>query len=83
MKWMSVATVRLNGLLNADAGVKNTCTVYFRGKRMKLKEVLSKIAWHVPEKAVAFFAINGVKAVEDSWVMNGDVIDIFPVVAGG
>jgi molybdopterin converting factor small subunit len=36
----------------------------------------------VPEKAAAFYAINGTKTVIDSLVKDGDAIDIFPPVAG-
>ena len=80
---MSAAFVRLNGLLTADANIKNTCTVSFRGKKIKLKAVLSRMVWPIPEEAVAFLAINGLKAGEDSFVTNGDIIDVFPVVSGG
>jgi molybdopterin converting factor small subunit len=78
---MPVATVRLNGLL--ARGINSTYPISFGGKRVKLKTVLSKMTADVPEKAVAFFAINGTKAAKDNWVNDGDIIDIFPVVAGG
>ena len=70
-------------MLSSDSNKKNTYPVSFKGKRMTLRVVLSKMALHVPEKAVGFLAINGVKAAKDSWVIDGDIIDIFPVVAGG
>jgi molybdopterin converting factor small subunit len=80
---MAVATVRLNGSLSSYSNRKNTLPVSFQGERVKLRKILSQMALHIPEKAVAFLAINGVKAAEGSWVKDGDVIDIFPVVAGG
>ena len=80
---MSVATVRLNGLFSSDSIINNTYPVLFREKKIKLRVALSKMTLHIPEKSVAFFAINGVKAVKDSWVVDGDIIDIFPVVTGG
>jgi hypothetical protein len=78
---MPVAIVRLNGLLSKSTN--NTYPVSFSGKRIKLKIVLSKVAVEIPERAVAFFAINGIKAAGDIWVNDGDIIDVFPVVAGG
>ena len=78
---MPVAMVRLNGLL--ARGIDSTYLISFEGKRIKLKTVLSKMTVEVPEKAVAFFAINGTKAVKDNWINDGDIIDIFPVVTGG
>jgi hypothetical protein len=80
---MSLATVCLHGLLSSDAKTKNTCTVSFRGKRIKLEMVLSKMTLHIPEKAVAFLTINGVKAEKYDWVKDGDIVDIFPAVTGG
>jgi molybdopterin converting factor small subunit len=85
---MSVATVRLNGLLSLDSAVKtndkkNTYPMLFKGKRIKLTAVLSKMALYIPREAVAFVAINGIKVTGDSWVMDGDMIDIFPIVTGG
>jgi len=76
-----VAIVRLNGLLARD--IDSTYQVSFGGKRIKLKTVLSKMTVEIPEKAVAFFAINRTKAVKDDWINDGDIIDIFPVVTGG
>ena len=78
---MSVATIRLNGLL--AIGIEGSYPVSFGKKRIKLHTVLSKMTVEAPEKAVAFFAINGTKAVKDDWVNDGDIIDIFPVVTGG
>jgi molybdopterin converting factor small subunit len=78
---LPVVTVRLNGLL--AKGIESTYVVSFQGKRTKLKKVLSSMIVKVPEKAVAFSAINGTKVVKDNWIYDGDVIDIFPVVAGG
>jgi molybdopterin converting factor small subunit len=73
--------VRLNGLLSK--GTNNTYQVSFEGERVKLKTVLSKMRVEITEKAVSFFTINGTKAVKDSWVNDGDIIDVFPIVAGG
>jgi molybdopterin converting factor small subunit len=78
---MPVAIVQLNGLLSK--GTDNTYQVSFEGERVKLKTVLSKMRVEISEKAVAFFAINGTKADKDSWVNDGDIIDVFPIVAGG
>jgi molybdopterin converting factor small subunit len=78
---MAVATVRLNGLLSK--GINKPFSVSFEGKRVKLETALIKMAVKIPEKSVAFFAINGTKVTKDSWVNDGDVIDVFPVVAGG
>jgi molybdopterin converting factor small subunit len=78
---MAVVTVRLNGLL--FKGTSNTYSVSFKGKRVKLETALIKLSYKIPEKSVAFFAINGTKATKDSWVNDGDIIDVFPVVAGG
>jgi molybdopterin converting factor small subunit len=41
------------------------------------------MTFEIPGKSVAFFAINGTKAVKDRWINDRDIIDIFPVVAGG
>jgi molybdopterin converting factor small subunit len=78
---MPIATVRLNGLLSR--GVNNTHQVYFDEKRIRLKTVISRMTFEIPAKSVAFFAINGTKAAKDSWINDGDIIDVFPVVAGG
>lgn len=78
---MSVVTVRLNGLLSIDKD--KTYPVTFQGERVKLKSVISRITVKIPKKAIAFYAINGKKALNDSWVNDGDIIDVFPVVAGG
>jgi molybdopterin converting factor small subunit len=80
---MAAATVRVNGSLSSYFDNKSTLLVSFEGKRVKLSEILSQMTVQIPEKALAFFAINGVKAIEGSWVNDGDVIDIFPVVTGG
>jgi molybdopterin converting factor small subunit len=71
----------LNGGL--AKGFKNAHRISFEGNREKLKTVLSEMKVELPDKAVAFFAINGIKVINDSWVSDGDIIDIFPVVAGG
>jgi molybdopterin converting factor small subunit len=78
---MAMATVRLNGLLSR--GIDNTHQVYFDEKRIRLKTVIFRMKLEIPEKSVAFFAINGTKAAQDSWINDGDIIDVFPVVAGG
>jgi molybdopterin converting factor small subunit len=80
---MAVVTVRLNGSLSYYANKKNALPVSFQGERAKLSKILSQMALHIPEKAVAFLAINGVKTSGGSWVKDGAVIDIFPFVAGG
>jgi molybdopterin converting factor small subunit len=76
-----MVTLRLNGLLAGDK--PNTYQVSIAGKRARLKTVLSKIPVNIPEKAVAFYAVNGKKVMMDSWVTDGDIIDVFPAVAGG
>ena len=76
-----MVTLRLNGLLARDKA--NTYQVSIAGKRAKLKTVLSKITVNFPEKAIAFYAVNGKKVMIDSWVDDGDIIDVFPAVAGG
>jgi len=76
-----MVTLRLNGLLARDNA--NTYQVAIEGKRARLKTVLSKMAVNLPEKAVAFYAINGKKVMIDSWVDDGDIIDVFPAVTGG
>ena len=78
---MPVATVRLNGFSNQR--VNNTYPISFEEKKIKIEVVLSIFAVEIPIKSPVFFAINGIKASEDSWVNDGDTIDIYPVVAGG
>lgn len=81
MVQMPMVTLRLNGLLARDNA--NTCQVLIKGKRAKLKTVLSKIPANIPDKAIAFYAVNGQKVNIDSWVNDGDIVDVFPAVAGG
>ncbi len=78
---MPKAIIRLNGLL--AKGIDSTHSISFAGKRMRLETALSKIPLEVPKKAVSFVAINGTKSGMNDWVNDGDIIDIFPVVAGG
>jgi molybdopterin converting factor small subunit len=46
-----------------------------------MEEVFARL--RIPEEAVAFVAINGVKAARDAWVTDGDKVAFFPLVAGG
>jgi molybdopterin converting factor small subunit len=78
---MPLATVRLHGLLVKN--IDNAYPISFERKRIKLKTALSRMPVAVPRKAVAFVAINGARAVKDTWVNDGDIVDIFPVVTGG
>ncbi len=78
---MPGATVRLNGMLSR--GRDNSCTVSFEGPSIKLEMLLTILKAEVPSKAIAFCAINGSKVTADSMINDGDIIDIFPVVAGG
>lgn len=55
--------------------------VVFLGKRVKVREIFARL--HIPEEAVAFVAINGVKCTKDAWVTDGDKVAILPLVAGG
>jgi len=79
----SLITIRLNGFLSFDSTTNKTYPVIFEGRRLKLSALISKMALPIPEEAVSFYSINGVKANNDSVITNGDVIDVFPVVAGG
>jgi len=83
---MAAVWVRLYGSLpshfdeeGADKG--DGLLVVFQGKRVKMREVFSRL--HIPEEAVSFVAINGVKAAKDAWLTDGDKVAIFPLVAGG
>ncbi len=78
---MPEALVRLNGSLSK--GIGSMFLVSLGEKRVPLKIILSEMTVKIPEKVVAFLAIKGMKAVDSNWVKDGDVIDIFPVVAGG
>jgi hypothetical protein len=78
---MSVATVRLKGFSNQ--GINTTYPISFDEDRIKIGVILSVFAGEIPIKSPAFFALNGIKASEDSWVSNGDIIDIFQIVTGG
>jgi hypothetical protein len=83
---MAVVWVRTYGSLSShsfkeDVDNGDGVPVVFRGKRVKVREVFSKL--HIPEESVSFVAINGVKAAKDVWVTEGDKLAISPLVAGG
>jgi len=78
---MPVAAVRLNGFSNQR--VNNTYPISFDEHRIKIGVIFYIFAGEIPIKSPVIFAINGIKASEDSWVNDGDTIDIYPVVAGG
>lgn len=83
---MAVVRVRAYGSLSSytvgkGEGKAEALPMALRGKRMKVRSIFSKL--HIPEEAVSFVAINGVKVALDSWAINGDEISIFPLVAGG
>jgi len=83
---MVVVWVRTYGALSShsvEEGVDkgDGAPVAFPRKRVKVREILARL--HIPEEAVAFVAINGVKCTKDAWVTDGDKIAIFPLVAGG
>jgi len=78
---MSAVTLRLNGLLSR--GNDNCCKVSFEEPAITLEMLLTIIKAEVPGKAIAFVAVNGMRVSSDSCVKDGDIIDIFPVVAGG
>jgi molybdopterin converting factor small subunit len=80
---MPTATVRLNGSLSSYSDDKNPLYVSFSRKKVTVQEILLKMALGIPEKSVAFLAVNGMKSTKDQWITDGDVIDIFPFVAGG
>ena len=78
---MAEVTVRLNGLLSGRND--KTYAISFEGNRERLESALHRLTFKIPEQSIAFFAINGTKVSKDSWVNDGDIIDVFPVVAGG
>ncbi len=59
----------------------NAIRVEFPGNRIQAAAILSRL--NIPESAVAFISINGVKAPREAWAMDGDEVSIFPVVIGG
>jgi len=83
---MAAVWVRLHGSLSShfdEEGVDkgDGLLVSFQDKRVKVREVFSR--FNIPEEAVSFVAINGVKAAKDAWLTDGDKVAIFPPVAGG
>lgn len=81
-----VVWVRTHGSLSShsvEEGVDkgDGAPVAFSRKRVKVGEIFARL--HIPEEAVAFVAINGVKCTKDAWVTDGDKVAIFPLVAGG
>jgi len=81
-----VAWVRTHGSLSSHPvkegiGRGDGVPVMFQGKRLKVREVFSRL--HIPEELVSFVAINGVKSAKDAWVIDGDKVTIFALVAGG
>ena len=83
---MAAVWVRLHGSLpshcaegGADRG--DGISVTFPQEKVRTEEVFARL--HIPEEAVAFVAINGVKAAKDAWLADGDKVAIFPFVTGG
>ena len=83
---MAVVWVRMHGSLpshcaeeGADRG--DGISVTFPQEKVSMERVLATL--HLPEKAVSFVAINGVKAARDARVTDGDKVAIFPFVTGG
>jgi len=78
---MLAATVHFNGLLSR--GKDNNCTVSFEEPAIELEKLLAIIKAEVPNKDIAFIAVNGSKVTGDILIKDGDCIDIFPVVQAG
>jgi molybdopterin converting factor small subunit len=83
---MAVLWVRLHGSLSshcAEEGVKGDdgISIMFSQERVRMEEILARL--HIPDEAVAFVAVNGIKSARDTWVTDGDKVSIFPLVAGG
>ena len=59
----------------------------FKEKDMELPEgtVLRDLVKPLdfPEKPAKILLVNGIRATEDSQLNNGDVVAIFPMIAGG
>jgi molybdopterin converting factor small subunit len=81
MKSMPQVIVRLNGTLSQKAG--NSFLVSFEGERVTLETLLPRLPDNLPENAVAFCAVNGIKVDAKHMVYDGDVIDVYPHVSGG
>lgn len=81
---MALVRVRAYGSLPAyyaEEGGDDGISITFPQKRVRVKEIFTRL--HIPEKAVAFVALNGVKCAKDALVADGDKVTIFPFVAGG
>jgi molybdopterin converting factor small subunit len=83
---MAVVWVRLHGSLpshcaeeGADRG--DGISVTFPQEKVNMEEVFDRL--HIPEEAVSFVAINGMKCAKDTWLTDGDKVAIFPFVTGG
>ena len=83
---MAAVWVRLHGSLpshsaeeGADKG--DGILVTFPREKANVKEVFARL--HIPEKAVAFVAINGIKSAKDARLKDGDKLAVFPFVTGG
>lgn len=83
---MAVVWVRTYGALSShsvEEGVDkgDGAPVVLPQRRVKVREIFDRL--HIPEEAVAFVAINGVKCAKDAWITDEDKVTIFPLVAGG
>jgi molybdopterin converting factor small subunit len=78
---MAEAILRLNGLVSP--GKDNNCSVSFENQEIQLEMLLTLVKTEIHSRAIAFVAVNGTRVSTDSMIKDGDIIDIFPVVAGG
>jgi molybdopterin converting factor small subunit len=83
---MSVFWVRLHGPLSSYGSEKGGKTddgiaITLPQERVRMDEILATL--HIPDEAVGFVAINGIKVTRDTWIKDGDKVSIFPLVAGG
>ncbi len=83
---MAVVWVRAFGSLRSyyaeeggDIGAGMSLT--FPQERVRMEEVFVKL--HIPVETIGLVAINNVKCAKDAWVVDGDKVTIFPLVAGG